>query len=124
MSEINLEPRELLNEIVKIADDRKARDIVAIHVTEQTTLADYMLVMTGTSDPHIKALSGEIEKKLKDNYGLYSHHIEGITSNWILMDYGTVLVNIFLSESREMYALERMWGDSQVIDLSDIIEIQ
>lgn len=116
-----LEPNELLAEIVKIADSRKAKDIVAVHVTEQTTLADYFVIMTGTSTTHIRALSDEIELKLKEDFNLYSHHIEGITSNWILMDYSTVVVNIFMSDSREMYALERMWGDSKPVDLSKYI---
>ena len=103
-----MEPEKLLAEIVRIADDRKAKDIVAMRVTEQTTLADYFVIMTGTSTTHIKSLSDEIEYKLKNDLGVTAHHIEGITSNWILMDYTTVVVNVFLSEAREMYALERM----------------
>lgn len=117
----HLEPKELLEEIVKTADSKKARDIVAIHVTEQTTLADYLVIMTGTSTTHIRALSDEIEQKLKNDFGVYSHHVEGITSNWILMDYTTVVVNIFMSEARELYALERMWGDSHKVDISKLI---
>lgn len=114
----NLEPKELLIEIVKIADSRKARDVVAVEVTEQTTLADYFVIMTGTSTTHIRALADEIEYKMKENFGIYPHHTEGVTSNWILLDYSTVVVNIFLSDSREMYALERMWGDSHPVDIS------
>ncbi len=117
----NLEPKELLEAIVKTADARKARDMVAVHVTEQTTLADYFVMMTGTSTTHIKALSDEIEKKLKDEDGLYAHHVEGVTSNWILMDYTTVVVNIFLAEARELYALERLWSDSKSVDISRFI---
>lgn len=121
MDNINMEPKELLAEIVKIADGRKAKDMVAVEVTEQTTLADYFLIMTGTSSTHIRALSDEIEFQLKDRFGVYAHHIEGINSNWILMDYSTVVVNIFMSDAREMYALERMWGDSRPVDLSKFI---
>ncbi len=121
MEQKNLEPKELLIEIVKIADSRKARDIVAVEVTEQTTLADYFVIMTGTSTTHIRALADEIEFKLKENFGIYPHHTEGITSNWILLDYSSVVVNIFLSDSREMYALERMWSDSHPLDLSGYI---
>lgn len=117
-----MEPEKLLAEIVKIADDRKAKDIVAMRVTEQTTLADYFVIMTGTSTTHIKSLSDEIEYKLKNNLGVNSHHIEGITSNWILMDYTTVVVNVFLSEAREMYALERMWGDAETVDVEKYLK--
>ena len=100
-----MEPEKLLAEIVRIADDRKAKDIVAMRVTEQTTLADYFVIMTGTSTTHIKSLSDE-----------------GITSNWILMDYTTVVVNVFLSEAREMYALERMWGDAETVDVEKYLK--
>ena len=55
-----MEPEKLLAEIVRIADDRKAKDIVAMRVTEQTTLADYFVIMTGTSTTHIKSLSDEM----------------------------------------------------------------
>ena len=117
-----MEPEKLLAEIVRIADDRKAKDIVAMRVTEQTTLADYFVIMTGTSTTYIKSLSDEIEYKLKNDLGVTAHHIEGITSNWILMDYTTVVVNVFLSEAREMYALERMWGDAETVDVEKYLK--
>ena len=121
MSTPNIPAAILLEQIVRTADSKKARDIVALRVDEQTTLADYFLVMTGTSSTHIRALSNEIEKKLKDEYGLYSHHVEGVTSNWILMDYVSVVVNIFLSEARELYALERLWGDAKKADIDQYL---
>ncbi len=121
MSEAAITPKQLLEEIVKIADDRKAKDIIAMHVTEKTTLTDYFVVMTGSSSTHIRALSEEIEKRLKDNLGIFSHHREGVTSNWILLDYTSVVVNIFLSEAREMYALERLWGDAEQVNLDQLI---
>jgi ribosome silencing factor RsfS/YbeB/iojap len=62
-------------------------------VTERTTLADYFLMMTGTSTTHIRALGDEIEFQLKQR-GVMPHHVEGITSSWVLLDYGTVVVNI------------------------------
>lgn len=120
MNEQNMEPKALMEALVRAADTKKARDIVALRVTERTTLADYFLMMTGTSTTHIRALSDDMEFKLKEQ-GVVPHHVEGITSNWILMDYGTVVVNIFLSETREMYALERLWGDADPVDLSNIV---
>ena len=113
--------KALMEFIVRAADDKKARDIVVMEVTEKTTLADYFVVMTGTSTTHIKALSEEIEKKLKDERGLYPHHSEGVTSNWILIDYVSVVVHIFLSDARELYALERLWGDAAKVDLKGLI---
>lgn len=113
----NYTPEQILALVVQTADSKKARELSAMHVTEQTTLADYFVVMTGTSTPHLRALSGEIEKKLKDEMGLAAHHIEGVTSSWILMDYSTVVINIFLSEARELYALERLWNDAGRVDI-------
>lgn len=121
MTENRMEPKALMEAIVKIADSKKAKDIVALEVTEQTSLADYFLLMTGTSTTHIRALSDEIEVKLKEQFGVYPHHVEGVTSSWILADYTTVVVNVFLSEAREMYALERLWGDAKQVDLSGIL---
>ncbi len=121
MSEMHMEPKALMEEIVKIADSKKAKDILALEVTEKTSLADYFLLMTGTSTTHIRALSDEIEMKLKEKFGVYPHHVEGVTSSWILADYTTVVVNVFLAEAREMYALERLWGDAKQVDLSGIL---
>ena len=109
-------PENTLEAIIRAADSRKARDITAIRVYEQTTLTDYFVMMTGTSTTHIRALSEEIEHKLKEQ-GVAPHHIEGITSNWILMDYTSVVVHIFLQEAREHYAVEHLWTDGQKIDV-------
>ena len=110
-------PETLLEAIVRTADAKKARDIMAMRVYEQTTLTDYFVVMTGGSTPHIRALSEEIEMKLKKEHEITPHHIEGVTSNWILMDYSSVLVHIFLEEARELYAIERLWSDGQKVDI-------
>jgi iojap-like ribosome-associated protein len=120
MNELNMTPKDLMEALVRTADAKKAHDIVALRVTDRTTLADYFLMMTGTSTTHIRALSDEIEHKLKEQ-GVAPHHVEGVTSSWILMDYGSVVANIFLSDAREMYALERLWGDADPIDLSNIV---
>lgn len=115
-------PEQILALAVRTADDKKARDMTAMRVYEQTTLADYFVVMTGTSNTHIRALCDEIEFKLKNEMGVYAHHIEGVTSSWILMDYSSVVINIFLSDARELYALERLWSDAQSVDLSQYLK--
>lgn len=118
MSEMSA--KELMEQIVKLADSKKAGDITVLHVGEQTTLTDYFVIMTGMSGPHLRALSEEIEVKLKEK-GVMPHHIEGVTSSWVLMDYTSVVVNIFLEDAREMYALERLWGDSQNVSIDGLI---
>ena len=118
MTEIT--PTELMETIVSVADSKKARDIVVMQVTGQTTLTDYFVIMTGTSNTHIRALGDEIELQVKERLQVLPHHREGVTSNWVLVDYNSVVVNIFQKEAREMYALERLWSDGTRIDISNL----
>ncbi len=118
MTEIT--PKELMETIVSVADSNKARDIVVMQVTGQTTLTDYFVIMTGTSNTHIRALGDEIELQVKERLQVLPHHREGVTSNWVLVDYNSVVVNIFQKEAREMYALERLWSDGTRIDISNL----
>lgn len=118
MTEIT--PKELMETIVSVADSKKARDIVVMQVTGQTTLTDYFVIMTGTSNTHIRALGDEIELQVKERLQVLPHHREGVTSNWVLVDYNSVVVNIFQKEAREMYALERLWSDGTCIDISNL----
>lgn len=118
MTEIT--PKELMETIVSVADSKKARDIVVMQVTGQTTLTDYFVIMTGTSNTHIRALGDEIELQVKERLQVLPHHREGVTSNWVLVDYNSVVVNIFQKEAREMYALERLWSDGTRIDISNM----
>ena len=84
MTEIT--PKELMETIVSVADSKKARDIVVMQVTGQTTLTDYFVIMTGTSNTHIRALGDEIELQVKERLQVLPHHREGVTSNWGLVD--------------------------------------
>ena len=114
------EPVSIVKTAVKAADAKKASDITVLKVAAQTTLADYFVIMTGMTGVHLRALSEEIEKKLKEE-GVAPHHIEGVTSSWILMDYGSAVINIFLQDAREMYALERLWGDAETVDINTFL---
>ncbi|NMP37918.1 MAG: ribosome silencing factor [Clostridiales bacterium] len=111
---------ELVNKIVKVLDDKKAIDIKVIEITELTIVADYFIIASATSNTHVKALADEVEYQLKQD-GIAPEHIEGRATGWILLDYGTVVVHLFLGESREFYNLERLWADAKITDISDII---
>ena len=105
----------------KAISSKKGLDIQVIEISDISVLADYMVIATGTSSTHVKALADEVEYKL-DEAGISVSHIEGYRSNsWILLDYGSVIVHIFQKESRDYYNLERLWGDAQKVDLSDIL---
>ncbi|MCL2494145.1 MAG: ribosome silencing factor [Oscillospiraceae bacterium] len=109
---------ELLKALAAILDNKKAVGLTAIHTTEQTILSDYFLICTGTSTTHVKALAEELEFEMKNQYGILPKGVEGRATGWILLDYGTVLVHIFLQEQREYYNLERLWEDGEKIMLN------
>ncbi len=106
----------------KALSGKKGLDIQVIEISDVSVLADYMVIATGTSSTHVKALADEVEYKL-DEAGISVSHIEGYRSNsWILLDYIDVIVNVFSDEAREFYDLERLWQDGKKVDLNDIID--
>ena len=113
-------PKELTEKIVRILDGKKAQDIKAIEVSEQTIVADYFVIATGTSSTHTKSLAEDVEHEL-EQIGIHDGHIEGRATGWILLDYGAVLLHVFDKESREYYNLERLWADASVLDISNLL---
>ena len=112
---------ELAREIVKVLDNKKGMDIKLIEITEHSIVADYFVIVSGTSNTHVKALANEVEYELTQK-GIEPNHIEGRATGWILIDYSSVLVHVFTGEAREYYNLERLWQDARTIDISDIVE--
>lgn len=112
---------ELTKEIVKVLDKRKGMDIKAIHITDYSIVADYFVIVTGTSNTHVKSLADDVEYEISQ-LGVEPDHIEGRATGWILLDYGSVLVHVFTDESRNYYNLERLWSDANQLDISDVIE--
>lgn len=112
-----MQPQEILENAVKILDSKKGMDIKALKITELTTVADYFVMVTGTSSTHIRALAEELEDALSA-LGVKPDHIEGKSTGWILLDYTSVIVHVFTKADRELFNLEKLWGDAQEIDLS------
>lgn len=115
-----MERTELLKNIVVTLDNKKAMDIKSLEITDLTVVADYFVIATGTSGTHIRALADEIEDTLT-KMGVEPNHIEGKTTGWILLDYGTVIVHLFTADQRELYSLEHLWGDAKQTDISGYI---
>ncbi len=111
---------ELLKNIVVTLDNKKAMDIKSLEITDLTVVADYFVIATGTSGTHIRALADEVEDTLT-KMGVEPNHIEGKTTGWILLDYGTVIVHLFTADQRELYSLEDLWGDAKQTDISSYI---
>ncbi len=112
--------KELLEKIVSILDEKKAEDIVAIETAGVTIVADYFVIASATSNPHVKSLADDVEDELA-KLGVFTSHIEGRATGWILLDFNDVIVHIFLNESREYYNLERLWADAKQVDISALI---
>ncbi len=117
----NMDSLTLAKNTAKILSDKKGLNIKVIKIDAVSVIADYMVIATGNSSTHVKALSDEVETTL-DDMGVSVSHIEGYRSNsWILLDYIDVIVHIFSDEARNYYDLERLWEDGEEIDISDVL---
>lgn len=111
---------EKLKKIVKIIDEKKGTDVVAIQIDELTIISDFFVIASGTSNVHVRALADEIEEQLKKD-GEEPVAVEGRATGWILLDYGDILVHLFTPEAREYYNLERLWTDGSKLDIDELI---
>jgi ribosome-associated protein len=115
-----MDKKELMENIVKVLDENKGIDIEALEITELTTVADYFVIVTGTSSTHVRALTEDVENGLS-KLGVEPERIEGKATGWILMDYGSVIVHIFTADMREHFNLEHLWADAKNADISNIV---
>ena len=99
----------------RAALDKRATDLVVLDVQGLSNVTDYFLVCSGKSTTHLEAITDAIRGELKSE-GARPLHAEGVAaSGWILLDYGDVLMHVFLEDTRAYYALERLWGDAPSI---------
>jgi len=110
-----LNPREIADYAVTALEGKKAVDITMLRTTEVTVLADYFIICTATSSTHLRTLSDEVEKVLKENGEMPLRREGHRSGGWVLVDFGCVVVHLFLKEMREFYTLERLWSDADVI---------
>ena len=97
--------------IINTLDLNKAQNIISIDLKDKSSMADYMIIASGTSSRHIQSLSEQVLEKLKDN-GIRDYKIEGKDSNeWKLVDGIDLIVHIFHTEKRKFYELEKMWSE-------------
>ena len=115
-----MDRKEMVENIVSILDKKKAEDIKALEITDLTIVADYFVIASGTSGTHIRALADEVEVEMK-KLGVEMRSLEGRTTGWILLDYGTVIVHLFTPDQRELFNLEHLWADAKETDISDFI---
>ena len=102
---------DLKQVVINTLDINKAQDIVSIDLKDKSSMADYMIIASGTSSRHIQSLSEQVLNKLKDN-GIKDSKIAGKDSNeWKLVDGVDLIVHIFHPEQRKFYELEKMWAE-------------
>ena len=116
-----LTAKEVAYEVTKALDSKKGMNIKLLRITEVSSLADYFLICTGTSNTHVKTLCDYAEYTLEqlDETMLGREGHRG--NSWELLDYGSVVVHVFTEEAREFYALERLWADAEQVDISSFI---
>ena len=113
-------PKEIAELIVKTLDGKMAHDLKLLRTTDVTVLADYFVICTATSTTQIKTLADEVEAVM-EAHGENKLHREGHRSSWVLIDFGCVVVHIFMEEARQFYNLERLWADAEEVDLSALL---
>ena len=114
--------KELAILAAKALSDKKAKGIQAIEIADLTTLAEYFVIATGSSNTQINALVNNVEKVLHEEAGEEPLHREGYRGGtWVLLDYGCIAVHVFSPEAREFYNLERLWNDGKPLDLTGVL---
>ncbi len=112
---------ERLKIIAKAADSKRADDIKIIKISDLTIISDYFVIANGNSSTQTKAIADEIEFKMKEA-GVTPLRTEGYQgANWIILDYGDIVVHVFYKETREFYNLERLWNDGDEIDVESLL---
>jgi len=108
-----MDGKKLALECRELADNRKAEDIVVLDVSEISSIADYFVIASGTSEPHLRAISDEITEKLRENHNLRPRAVDGtLQAGWLVLDYFDVIVHVMRADVRERYDLEGLWGDA------------
>ena len=116
-----LTAKEVALQVTKALDEKKGIDIKLLRIGDVSSLADYFLICTGTSNTHVKTLCDFAEYTM-EQLGEPMLGREGHRGNsWELLDFGSVVVHVFTDEARKFYDLERLWADAEVVDLKDII---
>jgi ribosome-associated protein len=117
---MKIEGKELAIACARAADDNKAEDIRVLDVTGLSSLCDFIVVCSGNSMPHLKALMRDTEVIVLDKYDVKPYSGEGrAETNWVVLDYFDVMVHIMSEDSRANYDLENLWGDAKEVEWAE-----
>lgn len=108
-----MDSRKLALRCRELADDKKAENLVILDLRKLSTVADYFVIASGTSEPHLRAIVDEIEEKIRAEAGLRPRATDGtVKTNWVVLDYFDVVVHVMRPDVREFYDLEGLWNDA------------
>ncbi|MBM3830444.1 MAG: ribosome silencing factor [Verrucomicrobia bacterium] len=100
----------------ELADNKKAEQIVVLDVRKLSSVTDYFVICSGTSDPHLRAIVGELEDRLREDHGIKARAQDGADGGrWVVMDFFDVIVHVMHPEVRELYDLEGLWSDAKPV---------
>lgn len=112
-----METDKALQAAVQAIYDKKGMNIITLDLRGISSLSDYFIIAEGNVDRHVKAIAGEIHDNLK-KLGWQPFHREGeFSGDWIVLDYGEIMIHLFTPELRERYALERLWKESKIVNV-------
>lgn len=115
-----MDSRQLALTCMELADNRKAENIVALDVRKLTSVADYFIICSGLSEPHLKAIINEIRDHVFKKYGVHPRCMDGMVgTSWVVLDYYDVVVHVMRDDTRQRYDLESFWGDALRLSLKD-----
>ena len=101
----------------KLADNKKAENIVVLDVRKLSSVTDYFVIASGSSQPHLRAIVEEISSRLREDHDLRPARSEGVKSgSWVVLDFFDVIVHIMHTEARTHYDLEGLWGDAKQVN--------
>ncbi len=108
-----MDSRKLASLCRELADNKKADDIVVLDVRKLSSITDYFVIASATSEPHLRAVVDEITDKLREDHKLRPKAVDGkLPTQWMVLDYFDVIVHVMRADVRERYDLESLWGDA------------
>ncbi|RMG39422.1 MAG: ribosome silencing factor [Planctomycetota bacterium] len=108
--------RELACEVARIADDFRAENVVVLDLSRLTPIVDFFVIASGTNPRQLRAIADEVGRVLKERGTVPLGVEDDTTGQWVLHDYGDVVLHLFSPEARELYALEDLWADATAVD--------
>jgi ribosome-associated protein len=114
-----MDARKLAQRCRELAENKKAEDVVILDLRDLSSVTDYFVIASGTSEPHLRAIVDEIADQIREEYRLKPSSTDGSwQTNWVVLDYFDVIVHVMRPEVREHYGLEQLWGDAGRVRMS------